>query len=138
MKKILFVLLLIFLVSCTKGNVVELNGVEIDVEVAKTDEARQEGLMFRNSLGENEGMLFVFDDEKPRSFWMKNTYIPLDIIFLDKEMKIVSIVENMEPCKEANCPTYSSEVPATYALEVNAGFVKENNINEGMKAKLWQ
>jgi len=138
MKKILVVFLLIFLVSCSARNVVELNGIKIDVEIANTDEARQQGLMFRNSLEENEGMLFVFDNEEKREFWMKNTFIPLDIIFLDKNMQVVSIIESMEPCKEANCPTYSSKVPATYALEVNAGFVKENNINEGMVAKLWQ
>jgi len=136
MRKVLFIFLLVFLISCTKNDILEINNVKIDIEIAQTDYTRQQGLMFRKEMGKNQGMLFVFDEEKPRSFWMKNTYLALDIIFLDKDMKVVSIVEGMEPCKETECPTYESKVPTMYALEVNSGFVKENNIKEGMTAKL--
>lgn len=130
--------LLIFLVSCTKNNVVKINGIKINVEIAETEGERQQGLMFRSELEENEGMLFVFEDEQPRSFWMKNTLIPLDIIFFDKNFSVVSYVENMEPCLEDPCPIYDSKESTKYALEVNSGFVRENNIKQGMTAKLWQ
>jgi YVTN family beta-propeller protein len=90
------------------------------------------GLMFRKSLEWNNGMLFVFEDESNLSFWMKNTYIPLDMIFVDKDFRIVDINQNAQPCiEEKHCPSYSSKQPAKYVLEVNAGFVKQNKIKIG-------
>ena len=83
--------------------------------------------MYRTSLEENHGMLFVFEEEKQRIFWMKNTQIPLDIIFVEADGIIVDIKENFEPCVVDDCEKYNSQ-PALYALEVNAGFVAEHGI----------
>ncbi|MDQ3719109.1 MAG: DUF192 domain-containing protein, partial [Thermoproteota archaeon] len=94
------------------------------------------GLMFRKHLPWNAGMLFAYDDEETRSFWMKNTLIPLDMVFFDSSSKIIDIKENVPPCKqeegeEEQCPTYTSKGPAQYVLEVNAGFVREKGIKIG-------
>lgn len=96
--------------------------VTIDIEIADTQDKITQGLMWRRSLGEKQGMLFIFPDERPRSFWMKNTYIPLDIIYVDSYGKIVSIVYNAVPFNERSLP---SEMPAQYVVEVNAGFCNQ-------------
>jgi uncharacterized membrane protein (UPF0127 family) len=76
-------------------------------------------------------MLFAYDDEETRRFWMKNTLIPLDMVFFDSSSKIIDIKENVPPCKQEECPTYPSREPAQYVLEVNAGFVQEKGIKLG-------
>jgi uncharacterized membrane protein (UPF0127 family) len=103
----------------------------IFVEVPDDREEFARGLMFRKHLPWNSGMLFAFDDEEPRRFWMKNTLIPLDMIFVDSSSKIIDIKENVPPCKQEECPTYPSKEPAQYVLEVNAGFVQENGVKIG-------
>jgi len=110
-------------------NQVIINNITIKIEIADSPKEHAEGLMYRASLDKNSGMLFIFEDEKIRSFWMKNTLIPLDIIFLDKDLKIINIVENALPCQEDQCDTYESSLPAQLVLELNAGFVEENHIN---------
>jgi len=117
-----------------KGTVVFEN-TAVDVEVVDTFAKRMTGLMYRETLDESSGMLFIFDDEQVRDFWMKNTLIPLDIIFLDSNYTIVKIQQAV-PCKEDPCKTYSSEKPSKYVVEVNLDFAKNNNITEGMKAEL--
>lgn len=125
MKKIIFFLFLL-LISCTKTTAyVKINDVIVPVEIAKTREEKTKGLMFREKL--EGGMLFVFNTTKPLSFWMKNTKIPLDIIFISENLKIVDFKKNFQPCSKDNCEIYKS-YPAMYALEVNAGFIEENNI----------
>lgn len=112
------------------------NGIEkrsIQVEIADTTSKRAYGLMNRNFLAENRGMLFVFPDEELREFWMKDTYIPLDIIFLNAEKEIVKINKNAIPLNTEN--RYPSEKPAKYAIEVNGGWTSSNNINIGDKAE---
>ena len=104
--------------------------IEVAVEIADEAPERSQGLMHRPSLEENAGMLFVFDDDVIRSFWMKNTLIPLDILFFDSEGGFVSAL-TMEPCSSDPCPSYLSEKPARFALEVNAGFVLQNWMGEG-------
>ena len=99
-------------------------------EIADNTYKRTLGLMNRSSLADNAGMLFVFDDEQQRSFWMKDTLIPLDIFFIDSKMNIVDI-QTMQPCKTIMCPRYTSSSPAKYALEVNAGFAGKNGIKVG-------
>ena len=94
--------------------------VMVDIEIADTDFDTQTGLMYRDSMKDNQGMLFVFEDEQPRSFYMKNTRIPLDLIFINKNKKIVSFQKNAQPFDERSLP---SNVPAKYVLEVNAGLV---------------
>ena len=110
--------------------------IEIQVEIADNSFKRTLGLMFRSSLGENEGMLFIFPDEKQRAFWMLNTKIPLDAIFFDSNRKVVEIIQ-MEPCVGLSCPSYPSKKAAKYVLEVNEGFAKRNNITNNMIFKLF-
>jgi YVTN family beta-propeller protein len=101
------------------------------VEVPDDLEESMRGLMFRKHLPGNAGMLFAYYDEKPRTFWMKNTLIPLDMIFVDGSSKIIEIKENVPPCAQDECPNYPSKEPAQYVLEVNAGFVQEKGIKVG-------
>ncbi len=102
----------------------------IEAEIAVTSQERQKGLMFRKSLPENQGMFFVFGKADLHSFWMKDTYIPLDIIWIDKN-RVVHI-EQAVPCKE-NCPSYKPDNPAKYILETNAGFAKNIQIGDEVK-----
>ena len=132
-------LLLIFLVvitSCSNQNTVIIdNGIEkfrIKVEVVNNFEEMSKGLMFREFLDENSGMLFVFGNEDYHSFWMKNTLIPLDIIFISEKLEIVDIIY-AEPCNEDPCSSYRPVKPAKYVLEVNGNFTIENNIKIGNK-----
>jgi YVTN family beta-propeller protein len=101
------------------------------VEVPDEEEEHMRGLMFRQHLPWNAGMLFAFDSEEPRAFWMKNTLIPLDMIFIDDNSEVVYIIENVPPCEQDPCPSYPSEEPAQYVLEVNAGFVQQNGVQVG-------
>lgn len=90
----------------------------LDIEIADNDYETQTGLMYRNTLKTNHGMLFIFPNVDYRSFYMKNTKIPLDIIYIDDNMKIVSFQKNAKPFDETSLP---SEAPAKYVLEINAG-----------------
>ncbi len=101
--------------------------VPLVAEVAETPRQRDRGLMGRTALGENHGMLFVFDQEQPLSFWMRNTLIPLSIAYIDDRGTIVDI-QDMEPLDETSHP---SAAPARYALEVNQGFFEEHGIRVG-------
>lgn len=100
---------------------VEVKGKRFQVELAADDQTRAMGLMFRDTMADDRGMFFVFRREEPRSFWMMNTRIALDIIYLDRELRVVSIVENARPCRRTPCPSYPSRGPAQFVLEVNAG-----------------
>lgn len=100
-----------------------------DIEIAKTDFEQTTGLMYRKSMEKNRGMLFVYPDERPRGgFYMKNTYIALDLIYLDSDNTIVDINENTEPFNEEPVP---SVAPAKYVLEVNAGTVENLGLEIG-------
>ena len=101
------------------------------IEVSDEREEFARGLMFRNHLPWNAGMLFAYNEEEPRTFGMKNTLIPLDMIFVDSSSKIVDIKENVPPCEQEDCPSYPSREPAQYVLEVNAGFVQEKGVKIG-------
>ncbi len=107
---------------------------QILVELAITSEQRQKGLMFRTSLPENEGMLFVFPEEAIQNFWMKNTPIPLDVAFFDEEGYLIEY-QSMEPNSET---IHQSSEPAKYALEMNQGWFKKRNIKRYAKLKLPQ
>lgn len=111
--------------------VIFADGWRVDVEVAATDEARARGLMFRDALREEEGMLFAFDVPRRYGFWMKNVRIPLDIIWLDARRRVVWIVEEAPPCAADPCPTYLPRVEASYVLEVAAGFVRRHGVAAG-------
>ena len=91
------------------------------------------GLMFRENMPDDEGMIFVFPNEAPRSFWMKNTRISLDIMYFDKDLKMVSISADTPPCRVSRCPSYPSIKPAMYVLELNAGKASELGVGPGDK-----
>lgn len=103
---------------------------KIDIEIADTDYDRQLGLMFRKRMEENQGMLFIFPSETVQSFWMRNTNIPLDMVFINNQQKIVTIHKNTETLSDR---PYPSTAPAKYVIEVNAGFTERHNILTGDK-----
>ncbi len=102
----------------------------MEVEVAQKPEERKLGLKYRKSLKENSGMLFVFGEEGNHSFTMKNTYIPLDIIFIDSSKTIKGIIKNASPMTDG---PYSIETESLYVLEVNALFCDKNAVRTGSK-----
>ena len=104
--------------------------ITFNVEVAKTIEERRIGLMYRKKLLNNEGMLFIFPREKIIQLWMKNTYIPLDVIFISENKVIVDIKKNMEKLSET---IVKSKVRSRYALEFNAGLINKLDIEIGDK-----
>ena len=120
--------LLLLLTSCTNtapashaAPAVELHGQRFSVEFATDEASRVHGLMMRSMLAVDHGMLFVFPDTAPRAFWMKNTLIPLDILYFDADRRLVSLQPNVPPCKTDRCPTYPSNAAARYVLELPAG-----------------
>jgi len=113
------------------GPYVELKGHRYTIEVAADDAARARGLMDRASMDADHGMLFVFDDDAPRAFWMKNTKLPLDMLFFDANRKLVSVQHNVPPCQADPCPAYSSGAPARYVLELNGGQAQTLGLTPG-------
>lgn len=110
--------------------------VSFDVEIADTAVKKAVGLMNRTALRERGGMLFIFDQEGMQGFWMKNTLIPLDMIFISTEKKIVHIERLAQPCKVLDCQIYSSEKPAKYVVEINGGLADKLGIKEGQKVEI--
>lgn len=110
----------------------EVNGRRFSIEVADTDELRERGLMFRRDMAADRGMLFIHDESGPIAYWMKNTYIPLDILYFDERKKLVSAQLDVPPCGEqAQCPIYPSAGPAKYVLEINAGLAGQLKLKPG-------
>ncbi|MDA3811450.1 MAG: DUF192 domain-containing protein [Spirochaetaceae bacterium] len=127
---LLILLTIILFVSCNaKGNSVELQIADktIQVEIADTNQLRSLGLMNRETLEKNKGMLFIFENERKLSFWMKNTRIPLSIAYIAKNGEIKEIYD-MYPLDETAVKSTRSVL---YALEMNQGWFKENNIHVG-------
>mgnify|MGYP001569390567 FL=1 len=138
LSSVILIFLLLVLNGCSYKYVLIDNGkekIKVDVEVADNDEERMQGLMFRESLGENSGMLFVFDNKAKYAFWMKNTLIPLDVIFIDENFNIVDIIYAV-PCKEDPCERYIPKKESLYVLEVNGNFTIKNGISIGNKIRL--
>jgi uncharacterized membrane protein (UPF0127 family) len=117
-------------VSFAKGQVTLPTNppTNIAVDVALDERAWSQGMMFRKDWGDIQGMLFVFPDERPRSFWMQNTYLPLDIIYLDSEFRIVHIAPDAKPLDATNIPSYK---PAMAVLEIPAGKAKDYGLQVG-------
>ena len=109
-----------------------------NVEIADTPKKHAQGLMNRKSLDQDSGMLFLFDTEAKYCFWMKNTLIPLDIIWLDKNKRVVFIKHDAKPCQAEPCKTFRPDEKAKYVFEINSGFAKKIGLREGdeMKFKL--
>jgi uncharacterized protein len=106
---------------------------ELNVEIALTDAHKMHGLMFRPALSESEGMLFSWNQDEPRSFWMHNTCLALDMLFLDHDGYVVSILEQVPPWNDTPRP---SGCAATHVLEVRAGWARDHGVLPGMRAEL--
>jgi uncharacterized protein len=111
------------------------SGAVYRLELARTPEEQQMGLMFRESLPENAGMIFLFNDGGVHQFWMKNTMIPLDMIWLDPGGKVLFVSANTPPCKADPCPSYGPATPAATVLEVAGGMAKKEKIEVGSVLK---
>ncbi len=110
---------------------VEFKGERFSVEIATTPKEQSLGLMFRDQMADDHGMLFIFPSARTRSFWMKNCRIALDILYFDENLKLVSVAENAKPCRIERCPTYPSKGPAMYVLELNSGKAAELGAKPG-------
>ncbi|MFT4178818.1 MAG: DUF192 domain-containing protein [Thermomonas sp.] len=120
--------------ACASANQpwVELAGQRYAVEIADDDAERARGLMFRDAMPDDHGMLFIHDMQAPQAYWMKNTKIPLDILYFDDQRKLVSQQRGVPPCSLGDgCPNYPSNVPARYVLELNAGHAEKLKLQDG-------
>jgi uncharacterized protein len=117
-------------------SMVELADQRFSVEVAADDASRTRGLMFRDEMPADRGMLFVFEHEQPLAFWMKNTRIPLDILYFDNELRLVSVAADTPPCVTPYCPAYPSARPARYVLELNAGLAARLGVKAGDRLRI--
>ncbi|SBV36752.1 putative exported protein [uncultured Stenotrophomonas sp.] len=126
--------LLLLLAGCASagGHWVELAGTRYQVELAQDDATRARGLMFREHMDADRGMLFVHDRLEPQAYWMKNTRIPLDILYFDNARRLVSQQRDVPPCSAGDaCPPYPSFKPARYVLELNAGQAAKLQLENG-------
>jgi uncharacterized membrane protein (UPF0127 family) len=112
------------------------SGAVYAVEVVRTPEEQAQGLMFRESLPERTGMLFLFRDAAPHQFWMKNTMIPLDIVWLDDSGRVVFVSANTPPCRADPCPNYGPTVPAPTVLEIAGGMAAKEKVTVGSTIRL--
>lgn len=111
---------------------VEIGGERFTVEVADDDQERTRGLMFRDALEDGHGMLFIHDREERQAYWMKNTRIPLDILYFNASLELVSQQRDVPPCSAGDrCPPYPSRAPALYVLELNAGEARRLKLEDG-------
>ena len=123
------------LVGCASASStpwVELKGKRFEVEIADDPAERERGLMFRDEMAADHGMLFIHDAEAPQAYWLKNTKIPLDILYFDHQLKLVSAQVRVPPCSAGDqCPPYPSEGSALYVLELNAGTAEAIGAKDG-------
>lgn len=115
---------------------VTLHGQRFDAQVAATDNSRAYGLMNRTKLAPNQAMLFVFRHASPRWFWMKDTKIPLDMLFFDARRKLISMQLDARPCTQQPCTIYPSDKPAMYVLEVAAGVAQRDDMRVGDEMRI--
>ncbi len=126
--------LLLLLGGCASGgnHWVELAGARYHVELAQDDATRARGLMFRDHMDADRGMLFIHYREEPQAYWMKNTKIALDILYFDNARRLVSQQRDVPPCSAGDaCPPYPSFKPARYVLELNAGQAAKLKLENG-------
>jgi uncharacterized protein len=113
------------------AEVILADKTRVAVEIADSEDERALGLMHRKFMSANDGMIFVFDEPGRHAFWMKNTLIPLDMLWLDPAGKVVWIAKSVPPCRSDPCPTYPPAADASYVLEVNAGFADKHGVKVG-------
>jgi len=142
-KKILLIVILVIAAGAAavltkeKPNRVCFKNHCFDVELAKTAAEISRGLMFKENLGQNKGMLFAFEKESEYPFWMKNTLIPLDIIWINENKEVVFISENAQPCfEESPCLSINPDKNAKYILEINGGLAGKIGLKIGDKITL--
>ncbi len=132
MRKLLLILFLFFILGCSN---MEKKAFFVDklvnLEVIETEEEKARGLMFRDNLEKDKGLLFVYDDPEARGFWMKNVKFSIDIIWLDNRSKVVHIERNVPPCLGDTCKVYYPSKEAYDVIEVNANFTLDNNVKVG-------
>lgn len=107
------------------------DGKTLQVEVARTEEKRALGLMFRTALAEDHGMLFIFEQSGLHRFWMKNTLIPLDMVWMDDRKRVIHIEYQVPPCKLDPCPVYGPSADSLYVLEVISGVASREKLRPG-------
>lgn len=129
--------LVLLMGACRAGEPwVEVGGQRYFVEIADEPDERELGLMFRDELAANEGMLFIWPRPAPRSFWMRNTRISLDIVYIGPDLEIVSWSLDTPPCRTSRCPGYPSGAPAQFVLEVNAGEMERLGVEIGDRVRV--
>jgi len=139
MKRVPFVILLVAIAAVVHGeelspSTVPLtlpDGKTLQVEVARTEEKRALGLMFRTALPEDRGMLFIFEQAGLHRFWMKNTLIPLDMVWMDERKRIIHIEYQVPPCKLDPCAVYGPSADSLYVLEVISGVASREKLRPG-------
>jgi hypothetical protein len=107
------------------------DGSAVTVEIAADEDTRQQGLMFRDRLADDRGMIFLFPSTGEYPFWMKNTLIPLDMIWIDESHRIAHITPDVPPCKADPCPSYPPNAQARYVLELAAGVAAKHHLKDG-------
>lgn len=107
------------------------DGFPVKVEIAADDENRAQGLMYRDHLADDRGMIFIFPQVGEYAFWMKNTIIPLDMIWIDEARKVVHVSHDVPPCQADPCPSYPPGAQAKYVLEVAAGVAAKHHVANG-------
>lgn len=143
MKKIFFIFLtgtiVLNLTACAGGKDPRVCTGEhcFSVEIADTPSSRQQGLMNRDHLDQDKGMLFVFSHPARYGFWMKNTFVPLDIIWIDSNLNIVDITADAPPCVIEECPAFTPETEASYVLEINGGLCSRYGISVGDPVRIF-
>ena len=123
--------------GCASNSWVEVGGQRYVVEVADDPDERARGLMFRDELAAGNGMLFIHERQEPQAYWMKNTRIALDILYFDDSLALVSQRRDVPPCTLGDrCPSYPSDAPARYVLELNAGEAARLELAQGARMAL--
>ena len=114
------------------------SGAVYTVELARSPEEQTQGLMYRESLPPRSGMLFLFDEAAPHHFWMKNTMIPLDMIWTDESGRVLFVSADTPPCRADPCPTYGPDVPARNVLEIAGGMAAKEGVAAGATLRLFE
>jgi|TARA_Y100000310_G_C20397659_1_gene675856 hypothetical protein len=134
-RKYFLLLLFIFLVGCSSESFVTIGFDKTFVEIADSPEELSRGLMFREELCEDCGMLFIFDEEREHSFWMKNTLIPLDMVFINENLEVVALF-HADPCLTEQCEHYRPEQTSKYVLETNVNKFDESIIGKKVTIRI--